>query len=112
MVHDNMYNVKYRQIGTLCEPVLFEPLKQIRVSHAIFEMPSFIDCGLYLKSFNSLEKYTGCLEEQLTNIVINLNHLSTVTDRIPPTGIGVSDHIKVHYQFHIMFMLLHQEIIP
>ena len=28
MVHDDMYNVKYRHIDTLYEPVLFEPLKQ------------------------------------------------------------------------------------
>ena len=42
MVHDNIYNVKYRQL-----------LKQIRVSHAMFKMTSFIDFGLYSKSFIS-----------------------------------------------------------
>ena len=28
-VHDDMYNVKYRQTDTLYEPVLFEPLSKL-----------------------------------------------------------------------------------
>ena len=35
MVHGGMYNVKYRQPGTLYEPIIFEPLKQIRLSHTL-----------------------------------------------------------------------------
>ena len=56
-VHDDMYNVKYRQTETLYKPLLFEPLKQLRVSHVMFKVTNVIYFGLYLKSFNSLEKY-------------------------------------------------------
>ena len=51
------------------------------------------------------------------NIVINPNHkfmeqnMSTVIYRTLLIGFGVSDHIKVHYQFHTMFMQTHQEIL-
>ena len=38
-------------------------------------------------------------------------NLSTVIDRIPPIGVGVSDHIKVHYKFCTMFMQINQEIL-
>ena len=38
MVHDHMNKVKYRQPNTLHEPVLFEPLMQIRVGHATFKV--------------------------------------------------------------------------
>ena len=63
MVHDNMYNVKYRQTDTLYEPVLLESLEQIRVSHATFKVMSFIDFGPCLESFGSLKKYIGWLEK-------------------------------------------------
>ena len=36
-VHDDMYNVKYRKPDTLYEPILFQPLKKIRVSSAMFK---------------------------------------------------------------------------
>ena len=36
---------------------------------------------------------------------------SIVTDRTLAIGVGVSDHLKVHYQFHTMFMKSHQEIL-
>ena len=39
-VHDDMYNVKYYNPGDLCEPVLFEPTRQI--SHAMFKITSFV----------------------------------------------------------------------
>ena len=54
-VHDDMYNAKYRQPDHLYEPVLFEPLNQFRVSHTMFKVMSYVDFGLYLKSFCSLE---------------------------------------------------------
>ena len=44
-VHDHMHNVKYRQSDTLHEPVLFEPLMQMIVSHAMFKVTSFADFG-------------------------------------------------------------------
>ena len=47
VVHDDMYNVKYRQPVTLYEPLLFEPFKQNRVSCAVFPVTSFIDFRLY-----------------------------------------------------------------
>ena len=70
-----------------------------------------------LKYFHSLEKYIGWLEEQLTDIGRNPNHkfmehnLSVVIDRTLPLGAGVSAHVKVHYQFHTMFVQTHQEIL-
>ena len=75
MVHDDMYNVKCRQMDTLYESLLFEPFKQIRISHAMFKMTSFIDFGPYFKSFLSLEKYVEQEKGQLTNIVKNSNHI-------------------------------------
>ena len=54
-VQDDIYNVKYSQTDSLYEPVLFEHLKQLRVSYTMFKVTSFIDFGLYLESFNSLE---------------------------------------------------------
>ena len=38
-------------------------------------------------------------------------NLSTVIDRTSPTGVGVSAHIKLHDQFHTMFMQTHQEML-
>ena len=43
--------------NTLNEPILFAPLKQIRVSHTLFKVTSFTDFVPHLESFNSLEKY-------------------------------------------------------
>ena len=63
IVHDDMCNVKYGQIDTLYEPILFEPLKQIKVSHATLKVTSFIDCGPCLNSFSSLDRYIWWLEE-------------------------------------------------
>ena len=57
MVHDGMYNVKCKQQDNLYKPVMFESLMQIRDSHAMFEVLSFVDFRLYLKSFHSLERY-------------------------------------------------------
>ena len=38
-------------------------------------------------------------------------NLPMVTDRTSPTGVGVSDDIKVIYQFHTIFIQTHQEIL-
>ena len=38
-------------------------------------------------------------------------NLSTDIIRTPPTGVGVSEHIKVHYQFCTLLMQMHQEIL-
>ena len=73
-VHNDMYNVKYRQPDTLYGPILFKQLKQIKVSCTMFEVTSFIDCGPNLKSFSSLKRYIKWLEEQLTDIITNPSH--------------------------------------
>ena len=44
-----MYNVKYRQPNTLHEPVLFEPVREVRVSCAMFKATSLIDSGTLFK---------------------------------------------------------------
>ena len=41
-VYDDMYSVKYRQPNTLYEPILFESLKQITVSHVMFKVIRFV----------------------------------------------------------------------
>ena len=56
-VHDDMYDIKYRQTDTLYETVLFKSLKHIRVSCAMFKVTSFIYFALYSKLFDYLEKY-------------------------------------------------------
>ena len=38
-------------------------------------------------------------------------NLSTIIIRTAPNGVGLSDHIKVHYQFHTMVMQTHQQIL-
>ena len=45
MVPDNMFNLKYRQTNSLYEALLFEPIKQIRVSHAMFKVAICIILG-------------------------------------------------------------------
>ena len=70
-VHDDMYTLKYRQPDNLYETVLFEPLKQIRVSHAMFKVTSFVDFRTYLMSFNCLEGCFKQLEKHLTDIITN-----------------------------------------
>ena len=50
------------------------------------------------------------------DIVKGSNHtfmeqnLSMVIDKTPPVGVGVSVHIKVHYQLQAMFLQTHSEI--
>ena len=56
MVHDDTYNVKYRHPNILYESVLFEPLQQIRISHAMFRLTSYTDFGPYIKVFLLLRK--------------------------------------------------------
>ena len=51
------------------------------------------------------------------NIVRNPNNqfmepkMSTILGRMPHIGVCVSDHMKVHYQFHTIFLQTHQEIL-
>ena len=52
-----MYNVKYRHPDNLYEPLLFEVLKKIKVSHTMFKVTSYIEFGPYLKSFSAQERY-------------------------------------------------------
>ena len=54
-MYDDMYNVKYRQLGALYELLLFETLKQRGFSHVVLKVTNFIVFGLYLKLFNSLQ---------------------------------------------------------
>ena len=49
--------------------MICKPLLQIRVSHAMFKVTSFVDFGPYLKSLNSFKKYIEWLE-QLSDIVL------------------------------------------
>ena len=67
MVHDDMYDVKYRQPDTLHESVLFKPIRQITESSAMFEFTSFIDFRPCLQAFNPIEWYINELKEQLTD---------------------------------------------
>ena len=41
-----MYGMKCRQSDTSNGPVLFETVRQIKVSHAIFKVTSFVDLDL------------------------------------------------------------------
>ena len=66
--------------------MLFEPITQTRVSHAMFKVTSFVDFRPYLKSFDCLEDYIYQLSGQLTDVVTNPGHkymedgLSKLTD--------------------------------
>ena len=101
--------IMWREPNTLYEPVICEHLKEIRVSHAMFKVTSCVGFGPYLKSFNSLERYVRWLEEQIIDQVKNPNHmcmeqsLSMVTDLTLPLGVGVSAHIKVHFNLILCF---------
>ena len=74
----------------------------------MFKMTGFTDIGPYL--INSLKKYIEWLEKQLMDTVKYPNHrfldhyLSMVFHRTWFIGTGVSDHIKVCYQFCTMFI--------
>ena len=77
----------------------------------------FIYIGIYIELFFSFEKYTEWLERQQTDIVRNPNHrfleknISAIIGRMPCIGVGIWDHIKVHYQFHTMSLQSQQEIL-
>ena len=66
--------------------MLFEPVRQIRVSHAMFKVISFVEFGSFIKSSNALQYYIYQLRDQLTDEVTNTRHkfieddLSKVTD--------------------------------
>ena len=115
-MHDNTYNVKYRQFDTLYKSMLFEPLKPIRESHTTFKINSFVAFEHFLKSFSSIEIIIRCLEEQLTNIVTNSSHkfmkgnLFMIIDQTPHLGVGVRAYLKAHYKLHMMFLQTHQEV--
>ena len=70
------------------EPVLFEPVRKIRVSCAMFKVTSFVGLRPYFNHLN-LDNYIIQLKDQLTNIVTNSennlteNDLSKVTDEVP-----------------------------
>ena len=57
-------------------------LSKLVVSHANFKVTGFVDFRPYLESLNSLEKYIGWLEEQLTDIVRNPKHKFIETELI------------------------------
>ena len=72
----------------------------------MFKMTSFVDFGLYLKAFNSLRTIYwtlgGPTEDTVRNPKFMEQNLSTVIDRTPPLGVGVSYHMKLHYQLCTM----------
>ena len=73
-VHDDMFDIKYRPLDTLHKTMLFEPIRQKIVSHAMFQVTRFVDLGSYIKSFGSLEDYIYQLRDQLMNVVTNPRH--------------------------------------
>ena len=73
-MHDDMYNVNYQWSDNLDKLVLFEPIRQIRVSHAILQVTSFVYLGPDSKSFHSLEDYIYQLRGQLADVATNPRH--------------------------------------
>ena len=69
--------------------MLFEPLEQIRVRHAMYKVTSFVDLGPYVKSFSSIARYIRWLKNLLIDIVTNPSHklmeqsLSMVIHQMP-----------------------------
>ena len=80
----------------LHELVLFIPIRQIKGSHAMFKVTSFVYVWPYLQLFDSLEGNIHQLRVPLMDVMTNPRHkcmeadLSNVTDWVPLWGIAVS----------------------
>ena len=48
---------------------------------------------------------------RIANHKLMEQNFSTVTDSTLPICVGLSDHLKVHYQLCIMFIQTHQKIV-
>ena len=44
-INNYMYDVQHCHLDTLQEPVLFEPIRNVRVNCAIFKLTNFVDMG-------------------------------------------------------------------
>ena len=53
--------------GPYPEPVIFEPIRSIRLSRSVYKVISFIDFGKYLDSFIFYEKYLAQFQADLKN---------------------------------------------
>ena len=70
----------------------------------------------YIESLLSLEKYiktretTDQYNEKSKYGFMKLN-IFTIIGRMPWIGVGISDHMKVHYKFNNMFLQTYQEML-
>ena len=53
--------------GQKAYPVLFEPIKYIKLSRSTYKVTSFLDFTPYIRTFNSFENYLNSLTEDLND---------------------------------------------
>ena len=64
--NENPYEIKQEiKEGQKVEPVIFEPLKHIKLSRSTYKVTSFIDFGPYKQSFKTFETYMNDFLEDL-----------------------------------------------
>ena len=74
LVNNNLFEIKEKLPNSLHEPILFELVKQRRVSHARFIVTGFVYFSPCLQSFDNLENYTVNLAQQLIDLLTdNIN---------------------------------------
>ena len=49
------------------EPVIFEPIRNIRLSRATYKVTSYINFDPYLTNFDKFGRYLACFKEDLAN---------------------------------------------
>ena len=70
--NDNVYDLKHtgisdETINVHTEPVIFEPIRNIKLSRATYKMTSYIDFKPYLINFIKLNKYLQAFTRDLKN---------------------------------------------
>ena len=70
------------QVGTLTEPVIFEPLRNVKFSRSTFKITTFIDFTDVIESFRAFELYLSKFLGHLTDphLIYNVNSLPQETE--------------------------------
>ena len=79
--NNNIYNIKQimpnkDNTNLNTEPVIFEPIRNIKLSRATCKVTSYINFDPYLANFERFEKYLSAFKEDLTD----KNKMGTIMD--------------------------------
>ena len=79
--NNNIYNIKQtipnkHSTDLNTEPVIFEPIRNIRLSRATYKVTNYINFDPYLANFEKFDKYLSAFKEDLTD----RNKMGTIMD--------------------------------